>query len=78
MSEHKTPAPNDVDRDTGNAANATPNDPALDPAVRPDSNDPTTAEGNRFSPDFKSEPEVDPSTSADDEETDADIDTTGG
>ncbi|WP_282347654.1 hypothetical protein [Pseudomonas sp. PS01301] len=74
MSEHKTPAPNDVDRDTSSAANATPNDPA----VRPDSNDPTTAEGNRFSPDFKSEPEVDPSTSADDEETDADIDTTGG
>jgi len=78
MSEHKTPAPNDVDRDPRSAANATPNDPALDPTVGPDSNDPTTAEGNRFSPDFKSEPEVDPSTSADDEETDADIDTTGG
>jgi hypothetical protein len=77
MSEH-TPAPNDVDRDTGDAANATPNDPALDPQASPDANDPTTAEGNRFSPDFKSEPEVDPDTPAEAENTDADIDTAGG
>ncbi len=75
MSEH-TPAPNPVERDTDESQSSLPNDPALDP--KPDeSGDPTTPEGNRFSPDFKSEPEVDPG-SADTEETDADIDTAGG
>ncbi|CAI3788584.1 hypothetical protein AHFPHNDE_02261 [Pseudomonas sp. MM227] len=75
MSEH-TPAPNTVERDTDDSQNNRPNDPALDPKPD-DAGDPTTPEGNRFSPDFKSDPEVDPG-SADDEETDADIDTAGG
>ncbi|MBD8682653.1 hypothetical protein [Pseudomonas sp. CFBP 13719] len=75
MSEH-TPAPNPVERDTDEAQSSLPNDPALDPKPE-DSGDPTTPEGNRFSPDFKSEPEVDPG-SVGTEETDADIDTAGG
>ncbi len=75
MSEH-TPAPNPVERDTDEAQSSLPNDPALDPKPE-DSGDPTTPEGNRFSPDFKSDPEVEPG-SVGTEETDADIDTAGG
>lgn len=76
MSEH-TPAPNPAERDTDESPGSLPNDPALDQKSET-TGDPATPEGNRFSPDFKSEPEVDPATGTDDEETDADIDTTGG
>lgn len=74
MSEPTTTTPDDASQQSSSAAN----DAALDSETRPNSDDPSTAEGNRYSPDFKSEPEVPPSTQPDDEKTDADIDTTGG
>jgi hypothetical protein len=75
MSEH-TPAPNAVERDSDESQSSLPSDPALDPKPK-NSEDTTTPEGNPFSPNFKSDPEVDPD-SVGTEKTDGDIDTTGG
>lgn len=74
----QTPAPNDVERETSSSQNSTQDEAASGAKSGNESNDPTTAEGNSFSPDIEPESEAERARRLENEETDADIDTAGG
>jgi hypothetical protein len=74
----QTPAPNDVERETSSSQNSAHDEAASGSKGRTDSDDPTTAEGNSFSPDIEPESEAERARRLENEETDADIDTAGG
>jgi hypothetical protein len=74
----QTPAPNDVERETSSSQNSTQDEAASGAKSGNDSNDPSTAEGNSFSPDIEPESEAERARRLENEETDADIDTAGG